>query len=529
MVLTTLSLKNDYWETFDLNDDDLEQIYDHLLEIETPLTPKELASVMIENRLEVEKKAAEMKQSEGGKPYLPKEEFLEGEKVVFPSLEWEAGVVTKVRDPKTYDDIEYKVIEVEFQNGEKREYASGLAQHVLNDPVDLGEEDPLVNPESVMETYGDLVSEKLVSALDKNDDFVYIAGRWFPRALLVDVNVGNLNLAEAVLDMAAGGPNSTAEILAQVSMPEGVNESLAGFSLDLALQEDSRFDEVGVAGEVSWFLKRLEPEDVQNAPLFLQYNPIDADQSVITEQMRRLELQLDDELSVLDTIVEPANGSLSVSLIFPHWRAGSLPLSPRLAQMFPTAYESPRVRFLLVDGDTGEKFPGWVVRDKKYVFGLREWYLEKGAMPGSIINLRKGETLGEVIVSTEPHISAKEWVRTALVGADGGVVYAMLKQPVSTTFEDWMMIAMPADTTALDQAWEERSKSPLPFEQVVVETLQELAKLNPQSHVHAAELYSAVNVVYRCPPGPIMSVLASRPWFEHVGDLHFRYKDSTGE
>lgn len=529
MVLTTLTLKNDYWETFELNEDDLEHIYDHLLEIETPLTPKELSTVLIENRIEEEKKAAELKQSEGGKPYLPKEVYAEGEKVVFPNLNWEAGVVTKVRDPKTYDDIEYKVIEVEFDSGEKREYASGLAEHALNEPVEMGEEDPLMNPVSVMENYGDLISTKLVSVLKDNEDFVYIAGRWFPRALLVDVNVGNLNLAEAVLDMASGGPSSTAEILSQVGMPEGVNENLAGFSLDLALQEDPRFDEVGSAGEVSWFLKRLEPEDVQNAPLFLKYSPIDYDQSVITDQMRALESRLDDELSDVEYEGAPVSGSLSVSLIFPHWRAGTLPLTPRLEQMFPTAYESPRVRFLLVDGQSGEKFPGWVVRNKKYVFGLREWYLEKGVMPGSIITLQKGEAPGEVVVSTEPHISAKEWVRTALIGADGGIVYAMLKQPVSTTFEDWMMIAMPADTAALDQAWEERSKSPLPFEQVVVETLQELAKLNPQSHVHAAELYSAVNVVYRCPPGPLLSVLASRPWFDHVGDLHFKYKESTGE
>jgi hypothetical protein len=529
MVLTTLSLKSDYWETLELNDDDLERIYDHLLEIETPLTPKELTAVLIENRLEVEKKAAEMKQTEGGKPYLPKEEYLEGDKVVFPSSDWEAGIVTRVRDPKTYDDTVYKVIEVEFENGEKREYASGLTEHALNAPIDLGEEDPMMNPDYVLETFGDLVSEKLVSSLSDNDEFVYIAGRWFPRALLVDVNIGNLNLAEAVLDMAAGGPNTTEEILSQVGMPEGVNQNLAGFSLDLALQEDSRFDEVGVSGEVSWFLKRLEPEDVQNTPLFLQYNPVDYDRSVITDQMRKLEIRLDDELSELDASEEPIGDSLSVSLIFPHWRSGTLPLSPRLSQMFPTAYESPRVRFLLVDGETGDKFPGWVVRHKKYVYGLREWYLEKGVMPGSIINLRKGSLPGEVIVNTEPHISAKEWVRTALVGADGGVVYAMLKQPVSTTFEDWMMIAMPADTSALDQAWETRSQSPLPFEQVVVETLQELAKLNPQSHVHAAELYSAVNVVYRCPPGPILSVLASRPWYDHVGDLHFRYKESTGE
>jgi hypothetical protein len=50
--------------------------------------------------------------------------------------------------------------------------------------------------------------------------------------------------------------------------------------------------------------------------------------------------------------------------------------------------------------------------------------------------------------------------------------------------------------------------------------------LNTQGHVHASELYAAVNLLQRCPPGPIMALLASRPWFVHVGDLHYRFNDS---
>jgi hypothetical protein len=160
---------------------------------------------------------------------------------------------------------------------------------------------------------------------------------------------------------------------------------------------------------------------------------------------------------------------------------------------------------------------------------LREWYQEKGMMPGGKVLLRRGDNPGEVIVQSESHRAAKEWVRTALIGADGGIVYATLKQTLMTTFDDRMIVAMPMDVAALDQAWGDRLNDPLPFEQVVVDTLHELAKLNPQSHVHVAELYSAVNVVYRCPPGPIMSLLLSRPWFVHVGDLHFRYDDSESE
>jgi hypothetical protein len=88
-----------------------------------------------------------------------------------------------------------------------------------------------------------------------------------------------------------------------------------------------------------------------------------------------------------------------------------------------------------------------------------------------------------------------------------------------------MAIAIP-DTDAIDQVWQRMQKDHTSFEKVVVNTVRELAKLNPQSHVHASELYAAVNVVRRCPPGPILALLASRYWFVHVGDLHFRFNDS---
>ena len=87
-----------------------------------------------------------------------------------------------------------------------------------------------------------------------------------------------------------------------------------------------------------------------------------------------------------------------------------------------------------------------------------------------------------------------------------------------------MGIAVP-DLEALDIVWNQPPSKRPPFEQTVVNTVKELAKLNPQNHVHASELYAAVNIVRRCPPGPIFSLLASRPWFNHVGDLHFRLSD----
>jgi hypothetical protein len=179
----------------------------------------------------------------------------------------------------------------------------------------------------------------------------------------------------------------------------------------------------------------------------------------------------------------------------------------------------------MVDGVTNEKFPGWVVREKRYVYGLQDWYESHGVMPGSIIRLRQGEKPGEVIIQTDSQKSNREWIRTVLVGSDGGIVFAMLKQIVSAPFDERMAIAVP-DKESLDPIWNRPHKEHPAFERLVVNSVKELAKLNPQSHVHARELYAAINITRRCPPGPILALLASRPWFVHVGDLHYRLSDS---
>jgi hypothetical protein len=110
-----------------------------------------------------------------------------------------------------------------------------------------------------------------------------------------------------------------------------------------------------------------------------------------------------------------------------------------------------------------------------------------------------------------------------IVGADGGMVFAMLKQSISAEFNDRMSFAIPS-YESLDQLWKQDSRKP--FEKLVAEMIREMSKLTPQGHVHAQELYSAVNIVKRVPPGQLFALLSSRPEFTHVGDLHFRLSDS---
>lgn len=526
MDLAPIKFEEDYWDHFILEENDIEFLFDQLMETETPATSEELIEILVKERIQQEKQAVERERSSGGDIYYPKERYKKSQKLVFPALNWQRGKVSGVRAGSNPDLGEFEVIEVAFEDGEIREYATGLDEHALNNPPEVLIEDESLDVQAILSIYREAILEELETGLESHADFVRIAGRWFPRALLVDINIGHLNLAEAVLDVASGGPLPTSNLLEQIELPTNVNPKLLEFSLDLALQEDERFDEVGPAGEVLWFLQRLEPEHVLEPPIYLRYPGVDYQRDTLSKEMLALERVLDDEISPLESKASQGEDS-SVHLIFPHWRAGTLPLSSRIRHLFPTAYEAPRIRFTLVDGESGESFPAWVVRNKRYVYGLGDWYNERGLQPGSIIQVERGGRPGEVVLDVDSRRSSREWVRTVLVGSDGGVVFAMLKQIVQSHYDERLVIAVP-DVESLDKVWEGRSKERIPLEQAVISMVNELSKLNPQGHVHASELYAALNVIRRCPPGPILSILASSPKFTHVGDLHFRTNEGEG-
>jgi hypothetical protein len=514
-------ISSDYWKNLQITPQDIEFLHNHLFEIETPLTTRELVTVLIHERNRAERLAIQQRRQAGGKVYAPKETFQSGDGVVFPALDWKHGKVANVRPGNNPDLGDFDVLTVQLEDGTERLFASRLAVHVLNEePANVEGDD--FDSDAILRANGHSLDKKLREILFTDENIVRIAGRWFPQALLIDVNVGHLNLAEAVLDMSGGEPLPASALLKDVALPDGVNPKLAEFSLNLALQEDGRFDEVGPAGEVLWCLYRLEPAEVREVPLHLRYSPIEYDSSLLTDRMLALEKQLDDELSEAEPSEHAELREVTISLIYPHLRAGTLPLSNHVHSMLPTAYESPRVRFTLVDAKTKQKMPGWVVREHKYVYGLQDWYKANQLMPGSLISIRKGEKPGEVIIEAKTHRSTKDWLRTVIVGADGGVVFAMLKQNVSAEFNDRMAYAIPS-FEAVDQIWKQEARRP--FDQLVVNMIREVSKLTPQGHVHAQELYSAINIIRRVPPAPLFALLASKPEILHVGDLHFRISE----
>jgi hypothetical protein len=519
------SINDTYWVNLTIGAKDQEFLFDYLFENERPLSTEALVRALIKSRISREIKLEQAKQAKRGSVYMPKDQHEIGQSLIFPALDWMSGMVINSREGYNPEHAPFKVIGVELEDGTIQEFASQLEDHILNKPSPVANNTTDSDEERIMADFGEGIGLKLNEKLSAMDDLVRIGKDWFPKSILVDFTQGHLNIAEAILDMQGGGPIETKTLLKQIDIDISENPSLNEFSMNYALQEDPRFDEVGSKGVFSWFLHRLEPEAVQEIPMFLSYG---SDQNVPVEFSaadRQLIASIDDELISI-AIDEPTPSSIQTfTLNFPHWRVGSIPLTQKISHVFPSAFESERIKITLLDRDNDQEISAWVVRPFNYIYGLQKWYEDKELMPGSIINLEKSEDPGVIYIQAQKRRSNREWIKTVLVGADGGIVIALLKQPVSAGFAERMAISVP-DPSALDEIWKERKIKPKSLKNDVMKMMQELSKLNQQRHVHFLELYSATNIIRRCPPEPLLKLLMSDPDFKHVGDYYFHLNDA---
>jgi len=506
-----------------LTEEELEYLFNYLLENEIPATSLELAQTL-QNREKTDQSKSLASDYVTGRLYRPSFDYQTGNDVCFPLLDWKEGRVQSVREGINPELGSFKVIRVAFDDQSIGDFVSSLESHAIN-------QNTVEYYAAMQETssVGDLqtISKRVNESFIENEDLVQIAGAWFPRSLLIEISPGYLNLAEAVLEMAEGGPLTTRAILDQVEYAKTGNSKLLEFSMNLALQEDDRFDEVGPYGETLWYLKRLEPEFVQSVPPLLKFETPEGLTEPPADMLSDLDELLYDEL-------EPKNGSIDapsvieVNLIYPHLQSGTLPLSPEMGSLFPSAYEAPRVNFTFIDEDSSKEYTGWVVRPHRYVYGLSGWYKEKDLIPGSTIFLHRGEKPGHVVVKAAKIKPTKDWLKTVLVGTDGGAVITMLKQPISSKVDERMAFIVPTPA-AVNKLWEKNRSHKAFIEKTIDEVLKQLMKLSPQGNVHALELYSGVNIFQRVPPKVILSIISNDPKIKYLGNLHFKRNDESQE
>ena len=508
------------WPALNINEEDLDLIYNRLLEKETPMTPLQLAEDLIENRIKEYQKSNSAESKKNDNYYRPMNHYEPGNVIEFPLLNGEKGTVESVRKGVNPAAGEFSVIAVKMENGDEKEFAADLAVHRLNSYDYDNPDQNLLNPKYVFKKFGRQIGKKIAVVLSGNEDLVRIGSFWFPQALLTEVNPGYLNLAEAVLEMEEGRPLTTEEILEQIDYPSDSNSELTVFSFNYAMQNDPRFAEVGPSWAILWTLKEMQPEDVRRVPMTLKYNANipaceGAEQAIPVEMMQ-------DELEE-DQLVEPMESadSFTVCVSYPHWKAGTLPLIGALQSIFPTANETDNVIFTFKDKKCGDTFPGWVILSKNYVCGLKQWYRTNGIIPGSIFRINKTEELGTIELELIPPRASKDWIRSFQLDAKNHFSFVTNQHKVTTQFDERMAIYV-ENSPQLDTFWEANNRSESNINRQIELVLKELAKDNPQGIIHFQEIYAGINMLRRVPPKVLYAILLHQESVTQIDQMYFK-------
>jgi len=517
-----------YWqERFQVSSEDVSRIYDRILDAGKPVSTSALAESLVENHCRREESQIQAELSRGP-VYQPQEAYQEGQEVLFPALDYVWGTVVGTRPARNPAYGEFIAIQVQFEGGRRlREFASGLSgQHKLNRPqgeAGLSAAGELRSPAELYREYGPAADEKLINCLREHDEFVQLGTEWFLRELLVVVHIGQLNIAEALIEIK-GMPVPTAALLADLDLPAEVPEQIRAISLKRALEADARFDNVGTSGRDVWYLRRLTPQGVVNPPDRLVLRTESYKRQDISKELLLIEREIDDESGEEEGTgpSRPIYRTVAI-LTYPHWRSGTLPLTRAGQGLFP----KPTVRHcpvVLVDGQSGERMQGWVVRESSFVFGLQEWF-KKHALPvGSLIKIERTRDPRVLTVDVKPERLRRVWVKVATV-REGALSFQMQKLPISCQCDEQIILAED-DADAIDELQAEVVARGDGLFDVMAQIVPELVKLSPQGTVHAKTIYSAVNVLLRTPPGPVFAMLSTEPCFVAMGGGYWSFDEA---
>ncbi|MCS7252009.1 MAG: hypothetical protein NZ572_06225 [Thermoflexus sp.] len=521
MDVTTAWPETIDWEHLEVTEADLEALLNRFLEDPLPRTAEELSRFLIQHRLQEleEQRRASLA---GARLFRPKDRYQVGERLFFPHLNFAIGTVVGIRDGHNPEIGPFKVLQVRFEDdGVLREFAAEYPlPHSLNELDGMrGPDEQSMYLDEVWATWGRRIEERLLAQLRSSPDFVNVGDHWFPKALLVELHEGHLNLVEAVLDVHGGGPLSPEALLSHLELPADIPSSLQIFSLNAALYRDPRFDEVGPAGQFLWFLRRVEPPEVLETPPRLQGQPYTGTGERLDEALRRIAMEIDDELSVPEEIgpwIGEADEVVWMAT-YPHLAGGTAPLTRRTAQVFPLG-RTYRIRFEFEDPTNGRRWPGWVVRERKYIFGLKEWYQARQVQPGCLVVFQRTREPGVIRVQLKGR-SRRDWVRVVRV-EEGRLTFDMLRRQIPSEFDDQSLIYVD-DPAALEELWPRwRNRTVSSLAQHLVPAL---AALTPQGTIHARTVYQAVNLLIRMPPESLFEEILGMPRCAYLGDGYWRW------
>lgn len=516
-----------FWrDQFETTPEDVDFLYNLLLDAQAPRPLPEITQALIAEYMRREDARLEHELKKGV-IYQPKESYSVGQTVVFPTQDFAMGTVVGVRPGKNPEHGDFEVVSIEFAGSRTpREYAAGLTSpHRLNQAkgATLLNNEDLLSPMEIYNLYSDEIEESVLFALEegpRHAQFVDIHGAWLLSDMLAEVHVGHLNIAEALIEMA-GVPQTTEQLLAETDLDKNVSASMRSLSMAHALSNDARFDHVYVGGKPAWFLTRMEPEAVVSTPALLRHTPQRYNRALLSVEMLQYEWELDDEWgeSTLPSDMPSLVPNTTITLIYPHRRNGTLPLSGRTRAFFPVA-DGGRSLVTLIDGRWGTRYQGWVVPEGRYVAGLSKWMADHQIPAGAFITLERTNVPGELVVDFRTRRAKREWARFASADLEGNALrLEMNKIQVACEYDEQLIVhADDAQIAGLDTLRAQMENADISLAAIVEQVVPELTKLNPQGSVHAKSVYAAVNIVRRVAPGPVFHALMSSRSFRDAGN-----------
>lgn len=517
----------DYWQKLDINSEDVEVLFNMLLDAGEPQTTPDLALALIQHRCQEEEISLRADVKEGTL-YQPQGSFQQDEDLVFSRFDYAAGTVVGERAGHNPRYGDFSVIQVDFgQPAGVREFAADFSHpHSLNmaEGQSLAEVEGALSPTELFRLYADFVTVPLTETLEANPEFVRFREEWLLKGLLAPIHDGLLNIVEAAIDIN-GQALTPEDLLKELDFSDELPLDVQIFSLNATLQADSRFVNVGPLGQVRWDLRQMEPPDIDLVPLHLILPQLQYDVNQLDGELRRLLGEIDDEATDPSLIPAPAPDvdSVTVILNYPHRSSGTLPITPKTAAFFPQA-DDHHVRITLIDEHSGESMPAWVVSQHQYVLGLGEWYAQHQLPVGTYISLQQTDMPLTIKLGYRPVRASRKWIRGA-VAQGGRIAFQNVRQLISCEYDDFMVVGED-DPAALGLLWEKHSSQNKPLSNLLRQVALELIKLNPQGNVHAKTLYSAINVVRRCPPAAIFCELSAQTAFVPMGHGYWIY-DAT--
>ena len=146
-------------------------------------------------------------------------------------------------------------------------------------------------------------------------------------------------------------------------------------------------------------------------------------------------------------------------------------------------------------------------------------------LPGAYLKLSKANESGHVAIQLVGRRMQREWVRVAS-DVGGKLGFKMEKRPIAYQYDE-LSVFDESDRPAIDGLVQAEVEAERPLDELVRSVFLSLVELGQNGMVHSKTLYGAVNILRRCSPGLVFSVLFKLPEFVTAGDGYWIYQGSA--